>query len=68
MCGATTDVRYEAEADIDALRSVGGTILVFDRNYVAFQALLDLCPFSSLVDLPMFTVLFERSLVAHADR
>ena len=31
------------EADIGGLRSVGGTILVFDRNYVAFQALLNSC-------------------------
>jgi hypothetical protein len=42
-------------------------VLVFDRNDVTFQALLESCH-SSLVGSPMFTVRFERYLVPHADR
>ena len=46
-------------------QSVG--TFVFDRNYVAFPALLDSCHPCSLVGFPIFTVRFERYLVAHAD-
>jgi hypothetical protein len=42
-------------------------VLVFDRNDVTFQALLESCH-SSLVGSPMFTVRLERYLVPHADR
>ena len=43
MCGATRHVRFVPIADIDGLPVRLRNVLVFDRNYVAFPALLDSC-------------------------
>ena len=66
MCSATRDVRFVPIADIDGLPVRLRSVLVFDRNYVAFPALLDSCH-SALWLVRLLRRVWKDILVAHAD-
>ena len=56
------------KADIDRLRDPLTERFSRRQELRRIPSIVKLVPFSSLVGLPMFTVGFERYLVAHADR
>jgi HNH endonuclease len=79
ICSAPTHVRFGPKADIDGLRGpLIRNVLVFDRNYVAIQALLASCfqPFGWCADdyrasgkicwLPMLTANRLRKVLSYA--
>jgi hypothetical protein len=68
MCGATRDVCSGPKADIDGLRAPLAERFGLRQELCRIPIMAKLVPFSSLVGLRMFTVGFERYLVAHADR
>jgi hypothetical protein len=56
------------KADIDGLRGPLAGRFGPRQELCRIPTIARFMPFSSLVGLPMFTVRFERFLVAHADR
>jgi hypothetical protein len=54
------------KADIEGLRDP--LVERFRQKLCRILSIVRLMPVSSLVGLPMFTVRFERYLVAHAER
>ena len=60
-------VRFGSKADIDGLPVRLRNVLVFDRNYVAFPALLDSCHSALWSVCRLLPRVWKDILVAHAD-
>ena len=60
------NVRYGTIADIDGLPVRLRNVLVFDRNYVAFPALLDSCHSALWLVCRLLRRVWKDILVAHA--